>query len=322
MPNDPGLAADTCIFLEAIPGDGGAHNVTDTWWLSPAITLSGTSGQNNSATVRLHRKAAGSGCTTPFSESVTVELWAAGPSLAMIPDDHASARNIQNIGTPFPPEGATTTQTMVLNPPLGLDPLDPHNPRDVCLVARCYPDSLTPSAQNFFAPSDPHVAQRNLCLVRSTGGIIVSPPVPRGTQSSPVITANPDSANAQNVTLRAVVDLNPNRFVQKVVSARLQTAHGFIKMGTAPPRSFKFVLPDFPNALVSDHSQSGLPGTILSPPPSYVAKIRLSAGQLTKFSFTANLSGAQRGDAYIFHLRQIGSDNRDQGGLTLLMVAV
>ena len=26
MPNDPGLSADTCIFMEAVSGDGGVHN--------------------------------------------------------------------------------------------------------------------------------------------------------------------------------------------------------------------------------------------------------------------------------------------------------
>jgi hypothetical protein len=322
MPNDPGLAADSCIFMEAIPGDGGAHNSTDTWWLSPDISLSNPSGLSNTAIVRLHRKAVGSGCTTPFAESVTVELWAAGPSLAMIPDNNASSKNVQNIGTPFPAEGANATQSLVLNPPLGLDPSNPHHHRDVCLVARCYPDSLTPSAQNFFAPFDRHVAQHNLCLVPSGGSAIVVPPVPLGTQSSQVATVNPDAVNSQDVTLRAVVDLKPNRFVQKVVSPRLQTPHGSVRLGTTPPRSFKFVLPDFPNAVVIDHSSPGLPNPILGHPPSYQANIKLGAGQFTRFTFIANLSGAQAGDAYIFHLRQIGSDNRDQGGLTLLMIAV
>lgn len=41
MPNDPGLANDTCIFVEAISGDGGVHNPNDTWWLSPDISLVG-----------------------------------------------------------------------------------------------------------------------------------------------------------------------------------------------------------------------------------------------------------------------------------------
>jgi hypothetical protein len=29
MANDPGLANDTCIFMEALPHDGGASNLSD-----------------------------------------------------------------------------------------------------------------------------------------------------------------------------------------------------------------------------------------------------------------------------------------------------
>lgn len=48
MPNDPGLAGDTCIFMEAIPGDGGTHDPNDVWWLSPGINLTGpVSGPEN-----------------------------------------------------------------------------------------------------------------------------------------------------------------------------------------------------------------------------------------------------------------------------------
>ena len=41
MPNDPGLAGDTCIFMEAAAGDGGVHHANDPWWLSPDIELIG-----------------------------------------------------------------------------------------------------------------------------------------------------------------------------------------------------------------------------------------------------------------------------------------
>ena len=41
MANDPGLAADTCIFMEAVSGDGGTHNSGGAWWLSPDIQLNG-----------------------------------------------------------------------------------------------------------------------------------------------------------------------------------------------------------------------------------------------------------------------------------------
>ena len=41
MPSDPGMAGDTCIFLEAIPGDGGIQDPKKVWWLSPDIKLTG-----------------------------------------------------------------------------------------------------------------------------------------------------------------------------------------------------------------------------------------------------------------------------------------
>ena len=112
MSNDPGFAADTCIFIEALPGDGGAHNASDIWWLSPDVSLNAA---HSTAKITSHQKAADSGCVTPFTESVTVELWAAGPSLAMVPNNPSSAKNVQNIGAPVPVEGATSTATMVLN---------------------------------------------------------------------------------------------------------------------------------------------------------------------------------------------------------------
>src|SRR3982751_1575870 len=37
MANDPGLSGDTCIFMEAVTGDGGVHNSSGVWWLSPDI---------------------------------------------------------------------------------------------------------------------------------------------------------------------------------------------------------------------------------------------------------------------------------------------
>ena len=41
MPNDPGLSPDTCLFVEAVSGDGGAHNGNGVWWLSPDVSLTG-----------------------------------------------------------------------------------------------------------------------------------------------------------------------------------------------------------------------------------------------------------------------------------------
>ncbi len=100
MPNDPGLANDTCIFMEAIPGDGGNQNPNDVWWLSPDINLVGPvsgadnadAGQINPVRVKFHRKSANSNCHFPGDESLTVELWVANPSLVMSPRVGAAPR--------------------------------------------------------------------------------------------------------------------------------------------------------------------------------------------------------------------------------------
>jgi len=136
-------------------------------------------------------------------------------------------------------------------------------------------------------------------------------------QSSPVTTVN-SSNSPQQVKLFAIADHNPTVFVKKTVAARLHDTHGALRLGSTPARSFKFVLPDFPAAQVTDHSHPSAI-TPLSP-QTYEAKIKLASGQLTRFTFTAELKGGQPGDVYIFHLRQIGSDNHDQGGLTLVMI--
>lgn len=331
MPNDPGLNADRCIFMEAIQGDGGVHNTNDPWWLSPDIKLTGPvsgldkadPGQDNTVEVRFHMQAAIlNQCILPAgTESISAEFWVGNPSLAMTPDNPASTTRIDGIGSPIPADGASVTKTFVWNPPAGLDPADPQSPGHKCLIARCYPDPLIPSTTGFFAPDDPHVAQHNICIVPCGGPGAARRPGPCGFE---VATANPDRERPQTATLRAVVDLHPSRFVQKVVLERLKGTQGFKRLATRPPQGFRFELRDFPGAQVTDNTKLGCLGLLLGGKDrrGYDAQIELKPGQFTRFSFIADLTGAELGDAYIFHLRQIGADKRDQGGLTIVMVAV
>ena len=98
MPNDPGLAGDTCFYMEAVSGDGGTHDPAGTWWLSPDIQLTGPvsgpdnadPGQVNPVVVKFHRRAANSDCQTTGDESIAVQLWVGNPSLAMAPNNQAS----------------------------------------------------------------------------------------------------------------------------------------------------------------------------------------------------------------------------------------
>src|SRR5438132_4344056 len=149
MPNDPGLANDSCIFIEAVTGDGGNHNPNSVWWLSPDIELVGPvsgpdnadAGQTNPVTVTFHRKPAGSNCTFPGDEAVNVELWVAKPSLVMSPRLPRSVTRVGFISSPIPAEGETVTQEIDWEAPAAPPANDPQSPGHKCLVARVYSSS-------------------------------------------------------------------------------------------------------------------------------------------------------------------------------------
>ncbi len=322
MPNDPGLSADTCIFMEAVSGDGGAHNGNGTWWLSPDVSLTGPTsgpdkadpGQHNAIQITTRRKAADSNCLFPFSESLLVEVWAGNPALVMTPNNPASTALVGKIGSPVPAEGGTGGQPFDWVPPAGLPASDPRSSGHKCLIARSYPDSLTPSSTSFFAPDDPHVAQHNICIVPCGGPGAARRPGPCRFM---VATLNPNRQQPDTVTLRAIADLKPDKFVRALVLRRLKAVPGFRRLATTPPAGFKLESSAWRGAEVSDRTRPRG-----KQPPTYEAKVKLARGRFVTFAFIADLSKGKLGDAYIFHLTQRGSDRRPQGGLTIVMLAV
>lgn len=336
MANDPGLESDTCIYMESVAGDGGAHATGGVWWLSPDIKLTGPvsgpdkadPGQENAIEITVRRRAADNCVLPPGTESITVEVWAGNPSLVMTPNNPASVFRIDSIGTALPVfTPGPTVVPLTWTPPTGLPPSDPQGAGHKCLIARCYPDTLTPSAQSFHVPDDPHVAQRNLCVVPCGGPGAARRPGPCGLE---VTTANPDRALDQKVTIGVALDLNPAAHVRRVVLERLRRTPGFARLATAPPRGLRLDLPDFPDARQREarRAPAGCLGLLLGlggrtpPEHAYEVDALLRPGQLTTLNFTADLSGASFGDAYIFHLTQSGADGRVQGGLTAVLLSV
>ena len=325
MPSDPGLAGDTCIFMESVTGDGGVHNA-NVWWLSPDIILNGPQsgpdkadpGQINPVEVKFHRKGVESDCTFPGAESLTVELYAGNPSIAMTPNNPASTALIQSIGTPVPAEGADGSQIIDWTPPPGVPSSDPQSKGHKCLIARSYPDNLTPAADKFFVPDDQHVAQRNICIVPCDGSGAARRPGPCGLS---VNTINLNPKEAEKVTLRVLFDQRPVRHVLETVKRSLSRTEGFKRLSPRPPQGFSLGLRDFPHAEINDQTKPSLLATLLGRPRSYQAVITLAPGQLIRTNFMADLRGAEFGDAYIFHLMQFGSDRSPQGGLTVVLVA-
>ena len=317
MANDPGLAGDTCIFMEAVSGDGGNHDPNGVWWLSPDIALTGPvsgpdnadPGQVNPVQVKFHRKAENSDCTFPGDESLTVQLWVGNPSLAMAPNNQASTFSIMNIGAPVPAPGTSATQPIDWSVPSGLPPDDPQGPGHKCLIARCFPDSLTPSNTKFFLPDDPHLVQHNLCIVPCPKKMLINHQL-----HFKISTLNP-GPEKERATVRAALDLRPNDFVRRTVLTRLHKVHGFKELATkAPSHGFKFDLSAYDPGNVQDNSHGGAH-------PSFQGDVTLTP-KVAHINFIADLTGTQAGDAFIYHLTQKGAGGHPQGGLTLVLVAL
>lgn len=327
MATDPNLSTDTCIYIESVAGDGGTHQTGGVWWLSPDIKLTGATsgadkadpGATNTVEVFAHMRS-GECQLPPATESISVEIWAANPSLVMTPDNPASAVKIGGLGMPPPAPGSAASVQIDWVPPAGLPPEDPQGPGHKCLIARCYPEALTPSKEEFYVPEDQHVAQRNICVVPCGAPGAARVPGPCGLE---VTTVNP-RRERQAVTLRAEFDAKPAKHVREVVFERLRLTDGFVRLAEEPPRGFRLRLRDFPKAEFSRGARGGCLGQLLGlkGQPGFEAYVTLAPKQFTRFDFKADLTGSPLGDAYIFHLTQVGADGRTQGGLTVVMLAV
>jgi hypothetical protein len=326
---DPGLT-DTCISI--------AHGALPQWWLSPAITLNGasagaTANPNptvNAVNVTFHR--AGADCTLPAGTSgVVVSVYACVPGLAMNPAD---ASKVTLLGSSaFIPlaqaaAGADTSlsgTSNAINWTASTDPTKPDGPGHKCLVAVAYPDSETPDPVCFHqaggpGAADQHYAQLNIAIE----------PVPMHAERPwmfRTFTINPDRAAVALARLRAEADIDPHPGVIEILLPALKATPGYKRVARRPPRSFALQLPDFPDAVTRDRTQSSLPSRIMGllriksgSNPSHEIDVKLHAGQIATINFSADFSSSTPGDAHIFHLTHTRSDGRVIGGLTLAAV--
>ena len=315
MAVDPGLSADPCIYMEAVAGDGGVHNASGVWWLSPDIVLTGATsgpdkadpGANNTVDVTFHYK---NNCQLRNGrDSITIELWVANPSLAMAPNNAASTTYISSIGMLIPTPGGTATYQVTWNPPTGLPATDPQAPGHKCLIARSYPDWMTPSSTAFFCPDDQHVAQRNICIVPCGGPGAARRPGPCGQQISSLnLLAKPALLD-----FRAVVDLKPEKHVLETVMRAVKGTKGFQRLAAAPPKAISLQLKDGRRKLtVSPRAPKG----------TFRGTLKAEPNEAFTLVLMADLAGAKLGDAFIIHVTQAAADGPPHGGLTVVMVAV
>ena len=304
---DPNLH-DECISIQDGPGA--------IWWMSPDINLNGfsdqaMSGGNNTVDITVHRKP--DTCTfLEGTKNVIVEVWVSPPGLNLSP---VGAKNIGTKLMPLsqlPANGSRSLSQVgqLINwTPTSTNPGDPDGPGHRCLISRCYPELDGPAQPDcFHVLGDSHVAQRNIQIV----GV----PAPRHGLKVPIHTGNNNREAAQPATLRVAADLKPSEKVLEILKPGLRHAKGFRRVSHEAPGHFSLHLPDFPDAKIRDCTGPDHHHT-----PSYEADVEFKAGQVTKFTFTADLSKSKAGDAHLFHLTHSRrSDKRVIGGLTVVAV--
>jgi len=335
MANDPGLMNDTCVFVESIAGDNGTH-AGGVWWLSPDIQL--TSGVTNlpdqadpgaapnPVVLRAHVK---NNCTlSDPNHRLKLELYVGNPSLVMTPTANTVLITNPPVVIVNAAQGVNSHTANWTIPAGSANPIE--QPGHKCLILRAYQNGFTPDPGNLsiYALDDQHYAQHNICIVPCDGPGAANR---RGGCSFPVATANPSKRDAEIVTIRSWFDGQPAEHVRRIVLDRLSHVTTFKRLATAPPVHFSHSLPEIADAKVLDNTKprSGCLGRLLGlggggtavTSPTYDVQAKLGPGQTTDVFFTADLSRAEFGDAYIFHMKQISARGQDQGGLTLVMVA-
>jgi hypothetical protein len=137
----------------------------------------------------------------------------------------------------------------------------------------------------------------------------------------------------ETVTVQAVADLNPSRQVLSAITPGLKAVRGFRQIATTPVRHFTFDLGTFETAAkaasvapvqllhhLTVDKATGLFGE--RPHPNVLARVPIPPKHFSTFTFTADLSGAHRGDAHVFHLTQLRANRQPDGGLTVAIVGI
>ncbi|WP_373652563.1 MULTISPECIES: hypothetical protein [unclassified Schlesneria] len=317
---DSNLAADTAITVN----DGASPN----WWLSPDIDLNGftdtaAGSVQNTIDVTVHRS------QSPLPDgtaAIVVEVYVCNPGLNLGPGPNAKliAQTIMRTETNPEIQAGQTRRLSDVGKIIKWTPngsaTDPDGPGHRCLIARCYPDSLSPEPDCFHVVGDRHAAQRNVTIAAAAFNEPFS--ILR------FWTGNNNQEDSQKATVRVVADLNPSRKVIEALMPALRAVEGFRRIGRTPPAKFSVRFDDFEvpttrdNSKLVDHGPFEQVWQLMfgQRSPTYEADIELAPGQQTYFELQSDLTGGRPGDATIFHLTHINPNGRVTGGLTCAIV--
>jgi hypothetical protein len=317
---DPGLSSDRCIYAETVAGDGGVHEPSIVWWLSPDVLLNDAglslpSGTTTPGTARVGDNAIGVRVRKKLDCSVVaptgqvqVDLFVAVPTPGFNPT------NSMKIGD-------DTTAVAGLNPSgrivqfgnwtPGTDPKKADGPGHKCMVGRVYPEHLSPDGTNFHIPDDPHVVQRNICIqpcdehdtVPGEGGDVgLLGPDEEGFWVFDLELFNPDREIEEIVTLTAWADVEPARHVLAAATTGL--------------KRFRVEPADYPPArldLVAEGGEGDEPA-----PGQFVLKVPLRPLEPVRLGLRVDFGKFVPGQAHFVHVAQTSDERPNTGGCTVV----
>jgi hypothetical protein len=247
---DNELFTDPCIAME----DGSPP------WLSPDIILTSSlgvsdearKGETNTIAVRARKS-----CNPAGTTNVLVELWVANPSLNFAPNVNSvkvfeavvpttsfvlnpaidPVRPVAQVSRPW-----TAEETLSDTVPTDADPLRLHR----CLVARSYPSNLTPPDAKFCVTEDPHVAQRNIAIVKVVGVRKFNFPIQTNGKNPEVF---------EGATIRAIADRAPSKAVLNAILPSLQQFAEFRQIAQIAPERFGVQVPENFSPVIRDNSR-------------------------------------------------------------------
>jgi hypothetical protein len=333
--NDPGLAADTQIYAEAISGDGGVHNASAIWWLSPGIQLQGNATTVHPGdTITVHAKAHHRGGLTNQTQ-VQFEMWICTSSVAI---STATATRLSpnsltlDIASFAGGVGEVTYPWAV---PASLPDTNPQGVGHRCLVGRYYPilnTPLSPSASSFFLPDEPHCCQHNLDIVP----VSMSMKQGAATWKEPLglvddvwrfalQTANPGERD-ELVTIRVALDPTPGAHVRNALRPLLKGAP--IKgISDSPVAGISMHLGDVdadvtriePGAARYDEHHPHRPSL---PRPILEARTMLPHDKPAFVHLEVDPRSIPASQAQVFHVWQEGERSGPHGGVTVVFAHV
>jgi hypothetical protein len=294
----------------------------------------------------------------PSPTTARIEVFLCVPSLSILPTATPSTRKIGQVSVTVSALNAAWTALAgsgvskdlpaftVPAPSSSPDPNDAFSLGHRCLIARIYPLGFTPSTSAAFNPfAEPHEVQRNIWVVavRSPGksdsagagqdDAGMTPKKPLGPNKAGLFEFRIDTrartTKAEDVTLRATwVNAHPEI---KRFSAALKPTKVFRGFAETPPAQFGFHFdlpaeaiphekgqrPFFPNVLKVSDATKPRKGD-----PRYDAIVRLQPKKVARIGVTADLRGAARGQAHVFHVEQFDANRKPTGGGTLIFIPV